>query len=124
MPSSPSTPLAAPGSGLAELPLLDDSVGCRGAGSLGQLALLRRLLRAELLRETAMLRDASSADGASMILHRWTSACGFCGALRLRDRVERWRRGLRSGTPDPRPGDFDRVVAATCAAIERACRRR
>lgn len=102
---------------VSDLPLLDDAAAGRSAGSLAQLALLRRLLLGELRREAPRLMGAVDSSDAASILHRWTSACGFCGALRLRDRVERWRWGLRMAGAGSRPPDFERVVAATCSAI-------
>lgn len=103
-----------------DLPLLDDADGCKSAGSRAQLGALRRLLRAELLTDAPQLRGEAEPRAAAAILHRWTSACAFCGAQRLRDRVECWRRGLSSGTPAIRPADFDRVLLATCRAIEQS----
>jgi two-component system sensor histidine kinase BarA len=104
-------------------PLLDADRAARAAGTPRRAVEMQQALARELTEGVAEI-DGLIADGrhaeAAELLHRWSGAAGYSGAMRFREASARLERCLREGL-DSAPGrlyfEWRRTLAGTLAAM-------
>ena len=83
----------------AQQPDLDDAAALMATGTQENVAGLRRLFRDELPAQLERIDAAlasGDAAGVRAVLHRLVAACGFCGALALRQAVRKLDLAMKS----------------------------